>query len=202
MNLAKEQLISIKEKLKEQVYELLGVIGKGGDGEVFLIQNAVTHKQRAAKCFNSDKIYNLLNKKRLYLCDNLIPPLECIKVKNGLFVYIMEKCNLVSRSSVGTKKLLQDILDGVDQLLEKGLYQNDEFEGNVLIKSNGNVAISDFSSWSRKSIDNTVVKDQVEKTLKYVSTTRNIKKFKNSLDDKDKVDIDRMRNKIKEFNFS
>lgn len=37
MNLAKEQLISIKEKLKEQVYELLGVIGKGGDGEVFLI---------------------------------------------------------------------------------------------------------------------------------------------------------------------
>ncbi len=195
-------MISIKEKLKEQGYELLKVIGKGGDGEVFLIQNIVTHKQRAAKCFNSDEIYNLLNKKHLNLCDNLVPPLECIKVKNGLFVYIMEKCHLISKSSIGTKKLLQDILDGVDQLLKKGLCQSDEFEGNVLVKSNGNVAISDFSSWSRKSIDNTVVKDQVEKTLKYVSTTRNIKKFKDSLDDKDKIDIGKMHNKIKDFNFS
>lgn len=44
MNLTKEQLISIKEKLKEQGYELLEVIGKGGDGEVFLIQNIVTRK--------------------------------------------------------------------------------------------------------------------------------------------------------------
>ncbi len=32
MNLTKKQLISIKEKLKEQGYDSLGVIGKGGDG--------------------------------------------------------------------------------------------------------------------------------------------------------------------------
>lgn len=51
MNLTKGQLISIKEKLKEQGYNLLGVIGKGGDGEVFLIQNTVTHKKELQNVF-------------------------------------------------------------------------------------------------------------------------------------------------------
>lgn len=202
MNLTKGQLISIKEKLKEQGYDLLGVIGKGGDGEVFLIQNTITHKQRAAKCFHSDEIYNRLSKKHLNLCDNLVPPLECIKVNDGLFVYIMEKCCSVSVRSVQSEKLLKDILDGIEQLLKKGLYQSDEFEGNILVRNNGKVAISDFSSWSIKNSSDVVVKDQIEKMLKYVSTTRNIKKFKNFLNYEDKIDIDKLRAKIKEFNFS
>lgn len=201
MNLTKGQLISIKEKLKEQGYDLLGVIGKGGDGEVFLIQNTITHKQRAAKCFHSDEIYNRLSRKHLNLCDNLVPPLECIKVNDGLFVYIMEKCRSVSVRSVQSEKLLKDILDGIEQLLKKGLYQSDEFEGNILVRNNGKVAISDFSSWSIKSSSDVVVKDQIEKMLKYVSTTRNIKKFKNFLNYEDKIDIDKLRAKIKEFNF-
>ncbi len=202
MNLTKGQLISIKEKLKEQGYDLLGVIGKGGDGEVFLIQNTITHKQRAAKCFHSDEIYNRLSRKHLNLCDNLVPPLECIKVNDGLFVYIMEKCRSVSVRSVQSEKLLKDILDGIEQLLKKGLYQSDEFEGNILVRNNGKVAISDFSSWSIKNSSDVVVKDQIEKMLKYVSTTRNIKKFKNFLNYEDKIDIDKLRAKIKEFNFS
>lgn len=202
MNLTKGQLISIKEKLKEQGYDLLGVIGKGGDGEVFLIQNTITHKQRAAKCFHSDEIYNRLSRKHLNLCDNLVPPLECIKVNDGLFVYIMEKCCSVSVRSVQSEKLLKDILDGIEQLLKKGLYQSDEFEGNILVRNNGKVAISDFSSWSIKNSSDVVVKDQIEKMLKYVSTTRNIKKFKNFLNYEDKIDIDKLRAKIKEFNFS
>ena len=201
MNLTKGQLISIKEKLKEQGYDLLGVIGKGGDGEVFLIQNTITHKQRAAKCFHSDEIYNRLSRKHLNLCDTLVPPLECIKVNDGLFVYIMEKCRSVSVRSVQSEKLLKDILDGIEQLLKKGLYQSDEFEGNILVRNNGKVAISDFSSWSIKSSSDVVVKDQIEKMLKYVSTTRNIKKFKNFLNYEDKIDIDKLRAKIKEFNF-
>ncbi len=201
MNLTKGQLISIKEKLKEQGYDLLGVIGKGGDGEVFLIQNTITHKQRAAKCFHSDEIYNRLSRKHLNLCDNLVPPLECIKVNDGLFVYIMEKCRSVSVRSVQSEKLLKDILDGIEQLLKKGLYQSDEFEGNILVRNNGKVAISDFSSWSIKNSSDVVVKDQIEKMLKYVSTTRNIKKFKNFLNYEDKIDIDKLRAKIKEFNF-
>lgn len=201
MNLTKGQLISIKEKLKEQGYDLLGVIGKGGDGEVFLIQNTITHKQRAAKCFHSDEIYNRLSRKHLNLCDNLVPPLECIKVNDGLFVYIMEKCRSVSVRSVQSEKLLKDILDGIEQLLKKGLYQSDEFEGNILVRNNGKVAISDFSSWSIKNSSDVVVKDQIEKMLKYVSTTRNIKKFKNFLNYEDKIDIDKLRPKIKEFNF-
>ena len=203
MNLTKKQLISMKEKLKEQGYDLLGVIGKGGDGEVFLIQNTVTHKQRAAKCFHSDEIYNRLSRKHLNLCDNLVPPLECIKINDGMFVYTMEKCRSVSVIGVKSGKLLKDILDGVEQLLKKGLYQSDEFEGNILVRNNGKVAISDFSSWSIKnSSDAVVVKDQIEKTLKYVSTERNIKKFKSSLSDEDKVDINKMRTKIKKFSFS
>lgn len=201
MNLTKGQLISIKEKLKEQGYDLLGVIGKGGDGEVFLIQNTITHKQRAAKCFHSDEIYNRLSRKHLNLCDNLVPPLECIKVNDGLFVYIMEKCRSVSVRSVQSEKLLKDILDGIEQLLKKGLYQSDEFEGNILVRNNGKVAISDFSSWSIKNSSDVVVKDQIEKMLKYVSTTRNIKKFKNFLNYEDKIDIDKLHAKIKEFNF-
>ncbi len=201
MNLTKGQLISIKKKLKEQGYDLLGVIGKGGDGEVFLIQNTITHKQRAAKCFHSDEIYNRLSRKHLNLCDNLVPPLECIKVNDGLFVYIMEKCRSVSVRSVQSEKLLKDILDGIEQLLKKGLYQSDEFEGNILVRNNGKVAISDFSSWSIKNSSDVVVKDQIEKMLKYVSTTRNIKKFKNFLNYEDKIDIDKLRAKIKEFNF-
>ena len=86
------------------------------------------------------------------LCDNLIPLLECIKVNDGLFVYTMEKCCSVSVRSVKSGKLLKDILDGIEQLLEKGLYQSDEFEGNILVRNNGKVAISDFSSWSIKIV--------------------------------------------------
>lgn len=73
------------------------------------------------------------------LCDNLIPLLECIKVNDGLFVYTIDKCRSVSVISVKSGKLLKDILDGIEQLLEKGLYQSDEFEGNILVRNNGKV---------------------------------------------------------------
>ena len=86
------------------------------------------------------------------LCDNFIPPLECIKIDDGLFVYTIDKCSSVSLTSVKSGKLLKDILDGIEQLLEKGLYQSDEFEGNILVRNNGKVAISDFSSWSIKIV--------------------------------------------------
>lgn len=73
------------------------------------------------------------------LCDNLIPLLECIKVNDGLFVYTIDKCRSVSLTSVKPKKLLKDILDGIEQLLGKCLYQSDEFEGNILVRNNGKV---------------------------------------------------------------
>lgn len=54
----------------------------------------------------------------------------------------------------------------------------------------------------KNSLDAVVVKDQIEKTLKYVSMKRNIKKFKSLLNDEGKLDINKMCIKVKKFNFS
>lgn len=193
MNLNASQKKLMGETLNSKGYDLVKTLGSGGDGEVFLVTSKSSNKQYAVKCFENNTVYNKL--KKLKNCLNVVLPLFSISVESKDFcfwIYFMEKCRPVS-SSIKPEKLLNDILSGIEQLNKNGLEQKDGFRGNILIKPNGNVAISDFSSFGNKES----VSNQIEKMLEYVRDIKNIKKFEVGLKSEDKNSIVAMRNAIK-----
>lgn len=192
MQLDINQKRAIIKKLEQNDYKFLDILGKGGDGEVFLVQSITNCRQFAIKCFNNERDFVRL--KPLADCPNLIVPIGCIEVNANLFIYFMEKCTPIKQSFPSTKKLLLDILDGIEQLDKKGFEQKDGFDGNILLRKNQSVAISDFSSFGTK--DNDSIKRQIEKMLEYVQKSRDIKDLIDSLTESDKNSVVKTKNKI------
>ena len=178
--------------MEQNDYKFLGTLGKGGDGEVFLVQSITNCRQFAIKCFNNKRDFDRL--KPLVDCQNLIVPTGYIEVDANLFIYFMEKCTPIKQSFPSTKELLLGILDGIEQLDKKGFEQKDGFDGNILLRKNQSVAISDFSSFGTK--DNDSIKRQIEKMLEYVKKSRDIKDLVDSLTESDKNSVVKTKNKI------
>lgn len=192
MQLSSKQKVLVFETLEKHGYKYLDVLGAGGDGEVFLVKNTHNNREFAIKCFSSDRDFMRL--KSIKNCNNLVYPINCIKVEKDLFIYLMEKCTPVSKSFPTTKKLLLDILDGIEQLDRNGLEQQDDFDGNILIKKNQSVAISDFSSFGNRNTES--ISNQIKKMILYVQKSRNIKNLTKNLTNEDMSSISATKDKI------
>ena len=176
MQLNKKQKDALFATLDNRGYSCLKLLGKGGDGEVFLMKEKNSSKEYAVKCFPNSSEFNRL--KKLSKCNHVVAPYFYVEVKSDLFAYFMEKCSEI-QTSFPSKKLLLGILEGIRELDEKGFEQIDGFEGNILLKKGAEVVISDFSSFAAKNQNS--VRNQIEKMLEYVSSKRNIKKLISSI---------------------
>ena len=128
VQLNERQKGTLFKTLDNRGYSCLKLLGKGGDGEVFLMKEKNSSKEYAVKCFPNASEFNRL--KKLSKCNHVVAPCFYVEVESDLFAYFMKKCSEI-QTSFPSKEQLLGILEGIGELDERGFEQIDGIERNI-----------------------------------------------------------------------
>lgn len=139
-------------QILNNTYELLGVLGRGGTGEVYLARNQVVGREVAIKALNSEfsgnaEYVELMKREeeiRDIIHDAVVRYSECSRSDEGHVFLVMEYVDGVSLSDLMLDRRLEDkelliiahrVLEGLVAVHGKGIVHRDLSPDNIILRS-------------------------------------------------------------------
>ncbi len=139
-------------QILNNTYEILGVLGRGGTGEVYLARNQVVERQVAIKALNSEfsgnaEYIELMKREeeiRDIIHDAVVRYSECSRSDQGHVFLVMEYVDGVSLNDVMMERRLDEkelliiahrVLEGLVEVHKKGIVHRDLSPDNIILRS-------------------------------------------------------------------